>query len=126
LIVTKLLLTVLATIILLVRTQPIGQVAGNGCTDSLAAGDLRQLRFQLIGDACADSFVLLVTTMISIYKPGGMTSYGLQKQEQMTPGWRSNAAQQGSLWGRYVLFGIIGVVRILLLLHLAGLGLHAH
>jgi len=60
-IVTKLLLTVLATIILLVHTQPIDRVAGVAAQTTLAAGDLRQLRIQLVGDACAALFVLLVT-----------------------------------------------------------------
>ncbi len=76
-IVTKLLLTVLATIILLVHTQPIDRVAAVAAQTTLAAGDLRQLRIQLVGDACAALFVLLVTTTLSVYKPWGMTATAL-------------------------------------------------
>jgi hypothetical protein len=68
-VVTKLLLTVLATLILLVRTQPIDRVAAVAAQTTLAIGDLRQLRFQLVGDACAALFVLLMTTALSVYKP---------------------------------------------------------
>src|SRR6266705_34215 len=58
-IVTKLLLTVLATIILLVHTQPIDRVAAVASQTTLAFGDLRQVRIQLVGDACAALLVLL-------------------------------------------------------------------
>jgi hypothetical protein len=68
-VVTKLLLTVLATLILLVHTQPIDRVAAVAAQTTLAIGDLRQLRFQLVGDACAALFVLLMTTALSVYKP---------------------------------------------------------
>ena len=125
-IVTKLLLTVLATIILLVHTQPIDRVAAVAAQTTLAAGDLRQLRIQLVGDACAALFVLLVTTTLSVYKPWGMTSYGLRRQNGVTTAWRPTSSRQVSPWGRYVLFGIVSVIVLVLLLHLAGIGLHAH
>ena len=48
-VVTKLLLTVLATIILLVHTQPIDRVAAVAAQTTLAAGDLRQLRIPARG-----------------------------------------------------------------------------
>src|SRR3989441_8914913 len=125
-IVTKLLLTVLATIILLVHTQPIDRVAAVAAQTTLAASDLRQVRFQLVGDACAALFVLLVTTALSVYKPWGMTSYGLRRQDEVTAAWRATSARPLVPWGRYVLFGIIAVVLLVLLMHHAGFGLHAH
>jgi hypothetical protein len=79
-VVTKLLLTVLATIILPVHTQPIGHVADVASRMDLAVGDLRQLRLQLVGDAAAALFVLCVTTTLSVYKPWGMTPYGIRMQ----------------------------------------------
>ena len=123
-IVTKLLLTVLATIILLVHTQPIDRVAAVAAQTTLAIGDLRQLRIQLVGDACAALFVLLVTTTLSVYKPWGMTSYGLRKQNE-TATWHPATSRPVAPWGRYVLLGIIAVVLLVLLLHLAGFELHA-
>src|SRR5437667_3830355 len=64
-VVTKLLLTALATIILLVHTQPIDRVAAVAAQTTLATGDLRQLRIQLVGDACATLRVLPVSTTLS-------------------------------------------------------------
>lgn len=125
-IVTKLLLTVLATIILLVHTQPIDHVAAMAAQATLAAGDLRQVRLQLVGDACAALFVLVVTTTLSVYKPWGMTSYGLRKQQQLAATWRPAVTRRGAPWGRYVILGIIGLVLLVLLVHLAGGGMHDH
>src|SRR5262249_39099689 len=79
-VVTKLLLTVLATIILFVHTRPIDHVASVAMQTALAGTDLRQLRVQLIGDASAALFVLFVTTTLSVYKPWGMTPYGIRAQ----------------------------------------------
>ena len=125
-IVTKLLLTVLATVILLIHTQPIDRVAAVAAQTTLAIGDLRQLRLQLVGDACGALFVLLVTTTLSIYKPWGMTPYGLRKQGALTAAWRPAPTRQTGAWGRYVLIGILGLVLLVLLVHLAGGGLHGH
>src|SRR5258707_7913703 len=122
-VVTKLLLTVIATFLLFVHTQPIDRVAAVAAKTTLAAGELRQVRFQLIGDACAALFVLLVTTTLSVYKPWGMTSYGLRKVNEETAAWRSPSTRQPAAAGRYVVFGIIAVVLLVLLLHLAGIGL---
>src|ERR1700687_2602525 len=68
-VVAKLGLTVMATIILLVHTQPIGRVASVAAERMLSSADLRQLRIQLIADAGAALFALLVATTLSVYKP---------------------------------------------------------
>jgi len=125
-VVTKLLLTVLATIILLVHTQPIDRVAEVAARVDLAASDLRQLRLQLVGDAAAALFVLLVTTTLSVYKPWGMTPYGIRRESEATAGRRPASNRRSRPAGRYVLIGIIGFVLLLLVLHLFGGGLHGH
>lgn len=124
-IVTKLLLTVLATIVLLVHTQPIDRVAAIAAETTLGFDDLRQLRIQLVGDASAALFLLFVTTTLSVYKPWGMTPYGLRKQNEATA-WRPVTTLRPAPAGRYVLIGIIGLVLAILLLHLAGAGFHGH
>jgi hypothetical protein len=50
-IVAKLAIGVLATILLLVHTQPIAQVASVAAETTLSGGDLRRLRIQLVADA---------------------------------------------------------------------------
>ncbi len=78
----KLLISVLATIILLVHMRPITRVAGMAVETTLSSADLRGLRIQLVADAGAAVFVLLVATTLSVYKPRGMTRYGWRRQRE--------------------------------------------
>src|SRR5262249_14317403 len=57
-VVTKLFLTLLATVILFVHTQPIDRVADVAARTTLAHAELRGVRQQLVGDASAALFVL--------------------------------------------------------------------
>jgi hypothetical protein len=76
----KLVLTVLATIVLLAHTQPIDLLAHAAARVSLALADLHSVRVQLLVDAAAALGVLLAATVLAIYKPRGMTAYGWRKQ----------------------------------------------
>ena len=78
----KFLITVLATIILLVHMQPISQVARAAAATTWSTSDLRGLRIQLVVDAAAAVLALLVTTTLALYKPPGMTRYGHRKQRE--------------------------------------------
>ena len=125
-VVTKLLLTVLATVVLLLHTLPIDQLADVAAQTVLTPEDLRQLRLQLVGDASAALFVLLVTTTLSVYKPWGMTPYGVRRQIEETAGRRPLLNPRPRRSGQYVLIGIVAFVLLILLLHLFGVGIHAH
>jgi len=84
----KLLITIPATIVLLVHMQPISLLAGLAAktTSTLSGAELRGLRNLLVTSGGAALLVLLVLTMLSIYKPRGMTRYGWRKQrEQRVP-----------------------------------------
>ncbi|OAH10456.1 hypothetical protein [Streptomyces jeddahensis] len=72
----KLVLTVLATLLLLLHMQVAGHVADEAVTTDLSGADLGGLRIQLVADARAALLVLLVATGLSVYKPRGMTRYG--------------------------------------------------
>jgi hypothetical protein len=125
-IVAKLWLTVLATGLLLLHTQPIGRVAAVARDRMLSSSDLRQLRIQLVADAGAALFVLLITTALSVYKPWGMTAYGLRRQNEETSPWRTPVTRRSALWRKYVLVAIIGFVVLVIVWHLVGGGLHGH
>lgn len=128
-VVTKLLLTVVATAVLLLHTQPIDRVAAAVAIMPLGANDLWQLRVQLVGDASAALFVLFVTTMLSVYKPWGMTTYGLRKQLEASVGAAfvpTERQAQRARSARYVAVAVAAFVVLLLILHLAGGGFHAH
>ena len=76
----KLVMTVVATIVLLLHMQPVGHLAEAVRAAALTGGELRGLRVQLIADAGAAIVVLLVTTTLSIIKPRGLTRYGWRQQ----------------------------------------------
>jgi hypothetical protein len=79
-VVIKLVLTVLATLVLLLHMRPVGHLADVVAQAKLAGGELRGLRIQLIADAGAALVVLVITTTLSVYKPRGLTRYGWRKQ----------------------------------------------
>lgn len=79
-VVIKLLITVFATILLLIHMQPVGHLARAVETTTLASGELAGLRIQLVADAAAALVALLVAATLSVYKPRGLTQYGRRKQ----------------------------------------------
>lgn len=78
----KLLMTVLASVVLLVHMRPISDMAALAAEKALSGDELRGLRIQLVADAGAALLVLLVATTLSVYKPRGMTRYGRRKQHE--------------------------------------------
>ncbi len=78
----KLLITIFASIVLLLHMQPIGRIAGVAAETTLSSAILGGLRIQLVADAGAALLVLLVATTLSVYKPRGMTPYGRRKQHE--------------------------------------------
>jgi len=123
-VVVKLLLTTVATFLLLLHTRPIDQVAALAERGVLTVADAQPLRLQLIGDASAALFVLLMTTMLSVYKPWGMTPYGLRTLSETAPQWR--ASTRGPARSFVLVVAIIACVVLIILLHAAGMGLHGH
>jgi hypothetical protein len=79
-VIAKLVITLLSTAILLLHTQAIGHLAAASAERDLASGDLRRLRVQLVADAAAAIIALLIATVLSVYKPQGLTPYGWRKQ----------------------------------------------
>ena len=77
----KLGLTVLATLVLLMHLQPIADLAVAAAVRPLLPADLRFLRLQVSLDAGAAFLVLIVSTVLAVYKPRGVTGYGWRKQQ---------------------------------------------
>jgi hypothetical protein len=78
----KLLITIVATGLLLLHMQPTSDVADVAAKTGLSPTDLRGLRIQLIGDAAAAVLVLVIATVLSVYKPRGLTPYGWRKERE--------------------------------------------
>ena len=75
----KLVLTVGATLLLLVHTGPIDHLAGIAAAGGVLGADLRGVRVQLVVDAGLAVVVLLATTALATLKPRGSTRYGRRK-----------------------------------------------
>lgn len=81
----KLVLTVFATAVLLLKMPLIAYAASIAGT-VLSAADLREAGIKLMVHAGAGLLLLLVPAALSVYKPGGLTPYGLRKhREQRAP-----------------------------------------
>jgi hypothetical protein len=78
----KLLITIPCTILLLVHMQPIGYMAGVAAKMTMSNADLHELRVQLVVEASAALLALLLATILSVYKPEGVTRYGWHKQHE--------------------------------------------
>jgi hypothetical protein len=75
----KLLLTALATIVLLLQMGGVSYLAGVVATTTLASADLREARLSFVAHAGGGLLVLLLPMALSVYKPRGRTSYGRRK-----------------------------------------------
>jgi hypothetical protein len=76
----KLLLTVFATIVLLVKMELISYAARLSAETTSSRVDLRAAGIQLVIHSSGGLLVLLVPAVLSVYKPPGMTRYGWRKQ----------------------------------------------
>jgi hypothetical protein len=77
----SLLLTIVATVVLLVETQTISYFAAMAADPTTASGDLRALGSTLV-HSVGGTVVLLVILVLNLYKPQGMTRYGWRKQHE--------------------------------------------
>ena len=82
----KLLLTGLATVVLVLQLGPIGYLGDAARGAAVSMADLRGLGTSMVIHAVGGLLVLLMTTVLSVYKPRGLTRYGQRKQhEQRKP-----------------------------------------
>lgn len=75
----KLILSVLATTLLLIHTRPIGTLAAAARAGMIGGPDIGSMQFQLVIDAGAAIVALLANVVLSVFKPQGMTAYGWRK-----------------------------------------------
>lgn len=75
----KLVLTVLATIVLLLQMELIRYMADVAADTTLSGADLYEARISLVAHAGGGLLVLLMPMALSAYKPRGRTRYGWRK-----------------------------------------------
>lgn len=79
-VIVKLLLMLLSAAVLLLHTQPIRAMAELAMVAQLAPADYVGQRVQLIVASAGALGIGLIATVLSIYKPRGLTRYGWRKQ----------------------------------------------
>jgi hypothetical protein len=82
----KLVITILATLILSVHTQPIDLLTRTAAKMAVLSTNLYKTQMQMVIASGATLVVLLVLTVLSVYKPRGMTRYGQQKHDELRQG----------------------------------------
>lgn len=120
----KFLITVIAALILVGFTQTLGAIGELGASRTLSIAELRTLNQSPALHSSGGLLVLLVTTILAVYKPWGMTGYGRRKQSRAVRPDRGSGTI--TPWRQYVMVGIIGLVLLFLVLHLIGGGPSRH
>jgi uncharacterized membrane protein len=125
----KFLMTVPCTVILLVHLQPIGRLAKAAAGTTFSQSTLRDDRIQLIANAVAACVVLIVATSLSVFKPRGLTAYGLRLQNQKVLTAAPDAklvAPRTPAWASLLAKLALILLAVFLVLHLFGFGLGGH
>ena len=140
-ILAKLLLTTFAIVVLLAKLSLVGHAARLSQQAVLPSDELHAAGLQLLVHAIGGLFVLLVPTVLSIYKPQGLTAYGRRRSTEprsstrhvniKTNGSTMASARHGAVTvtlRRAYVAGFIFVVIAahIVVLHVMGGGLHHH
>jgi hypothetical protein len=108
--VVKLILTVIATFVLMLHMQPISYLGEVAMQNALNLEELRSLRIRILADAGAAIIVLLAITTISVYKPWGKMQFGIT-----LPTFKPTTNRP---LGMYLLLGFLAVLVMFIVLHL--------
>lgn len=78
----KLLINVVAVIVLLMYLQTLDSIAEAAADPAFSGGTLGELRVSPLLHAVLALLLLLVATVLAVYKPRGMTRYGRRRQHE--------------------------------------------
>jgi len=111
----KLLLTAVATIVLLLKLGPISYLADVAAETTFSGADLIGLRTSLMVHAAGGLLVLLTVATLAVYKPRGMTRYGLRKEREQGNARSRSGLGSATSTPRWVkVFGVVVIALILL------------
>jgi hypothetical protein len=79
-VVVKLVINLASTLILLVHLRPIGRIVGLAAASDFVPRDHLQLRTQMAVASGLAVAALLLATVLSVYKPRGLTPYGARQR----------------------------------------------
>lgn len=112
----KLVLTVIATLILILHMQPISYLAEVATQKEGSFDELQGLRIRIVADAAAAILVLTSITTVSVYKPWGKIQSGIS-----LPDFKATTKKP---MGQYLIIGFALAFIIFFLLHLMKGGMH--
>jgi len=110
----KLLLTAVATSVLLLKLEPISYLADAAAETTLSGADLTALRTSMVIHAAGGLSVLLAAVTLAVYKPRGMTRYGVRKQREQ--GSSKVGSDVGSATSTPLWVKVLGVIVTVLML----------
>jgi hypothetical protein len=119
----KFLITVISALILFGFTQTLSSLGDLAADATLSVYELRNLNQSPALHSGGGLLALLVTTILAVYKPWGMTRYGRERHTGVGPDYGSSTSTP---WRLYLLLGTIGLVLLFLVLHLIDGGPRGH
>jgi len=90
----KLLITVVATIVLLIYMETFGMMARMAADPTSSIADIRALGISTRLHAILAGVLLLIATVLAVYKPKGMTGYGQRRRRAQQRAQRPALSQQ--------------------------------
>jgi hypothetical protein len=120
----KFLITSAASVILFGFTQTLDQMGALAVEPALSLGELGTLKQSPVLHSAGGLLVLLLTTVLAVYKPWGMTSYGRRNLQIQKPAMPSSNSTK--LWRVYLLLGTLVLLVLFLILHLLSGGPKGH
>jgi hypothetical protein len=96
-VVVSLVLTIFATVVLLVETGTIATYAAVAANPAATDDELRALGSTLV-HSVGGTLVLLVVLVLNVYKPHGLTSYGWRRQRAERRAGRRPPGERPTAW----------------------------
>jgi hypothetical protein len=121
----KLLLSAVATIVLLLKLAPISYLADAAAQATFSSNDRIGLRTSLMVHAAGGLLVLIAAATLAVCKPAGMTRYGVRKQREQGSTSSGSGPGPAASMPRWVrVFGVIVIVLVLLICIMVLVGGH--
>jgi hypothetical protein len=113
----KLLLTIVATVVLLSKLAPISALAQAAADINFSTADIFQSRLSLLIHAAGGLVVLLAAASVAIYKSAGLTRFGIS---DASPASKEAAPADSPRWWKVFKVLAVGFGLLLLIMMLIG------